>query len=171
MTAMMIGAAERRHDSWTRSYRLSHCEGYAVYSPGGRLGYVEDIVPPSELGEPVALKVRFSHPDEGGSTLVPIDLVCEVLPRRERIVVEDLSLEIGDAERSNAVTDTKMKPGAKRGDLLVVHGHAVGKPERTGEILEVVGEPGHEHYRVRWEDEHETFVYPSSDTSIRPAKR
>jgi hypothetical protein len=96
--AAMLEATERRHDSWTRSYRLSHCEGYAVYSPGGRLGYVEDIVPPSELGEPVALKVRFSHPYEGGSTLVPIDLVREVLPRRERIVVEDLSLEIGDAE-------------------------------------------------------------------------
>jgi Domain of unknown function (DUF1918) len=65
---------------------------------------------------------------------------------------------------------TKAQFEAKRGDVLVVHGHAVGKPERTGEILEVLGEPGHEHYRVRWEDEHETFVYPSSDISVRRAR-
>ena len=167
----MLNAAEHRHDSWTRAYRLAHCEGHSVYSPGGRLGYVEEIVPALELGEPVALKVRSGQAGERGPTLVPIDLILEVLPWRERIVVEDLSPEIGDSERSSAVTDTKMKPKAKRGDLLVVHGHAVGKPERTGEILEVLGEPGHEHYRVRWEDEHETLVYPSSDTSIRAAKR
>jgi Domain of unknown function (DUF1918) len=69
------------------------------------------------------------------------------------------------------VAKTKVQFQARRGDVLVVHGHAVGKPERTGEILEVLGEPGHEHYRVRWEDEHETLVYPSSDVSVRRGKR
>lgn len=66
---------------------------------------------------------------------------------------------------------TKVQFQARRGDVLVVHGHAVGQPERTGEILEVLGEPGHEHYRVRWEDQHETLVYPSSDVSVRRKKR
>lgn len=66
---------------------------------------------------------------------------------------------------------TKVQFQARRGDVLVVHGHAVGQPERTGEILEVLGGPGHEHYRVRWEDEHETLVYPSSDVSVRRKKR
>jgi hypothetical protein len=35
--------------------------------------------------------------------------------------------------------------------------------------MEVLGEPGHEHYRVRWEDGHESVFYPSSDASITPA--
>lgn len=56
---------------------------------------------------------------------------------------------------------------AEPGDWVVVHGHAVGKPEREGEILEVLGEPGHERYRVRWDEEHESVFYPGSDASIR----
>ena len=51
----------------------------------------------------------------------------------------------------------------KRGDLIVVEAHHVGGPHRKGEILEVLGEPGHVHYRVRWEDGTETILYPSSD--------
>jgi hypothetical protein len=53
---------------------------------------------------------------------------------------------------------------------VVVHGHRVGEAERLGEILEVIGEPGHEHYRVRWDDGRESIFYPSSDTSVRPQR-
>jgi hypothetical protein len=63
---------------------------------------------------------------------------------------------------------TRAEYRAKPGDLVVVHGHAVGDHERTGEILEVLGSPGHEHYRVRWDEEHESIFYPSSDATIRP---
>ena len=56
---------------------------------------------------------------------------------------------------------------ARAGDLLIVSGHRVGEPERTGEVLEVLGAPDHPHYRVRWEDEHESVFYPSSDTEVR----
>ena len=35
------------------------------------------------------------------------------------------------------------------GDLVVIEGHRVGLGQRIGEVLEVLGEPGHEHYRVR----------------------
>lgn len=66
---------------------------------------------------------------------------------------------------------SKTTHAAQRGDVLVVHGHALGKPERTAEILEVLGAPGHERFRVRWEDGHESFVYPSSDVRVRPKKR
>lgn len=52
------------------------------------------------------------------------------------------------------------------GDVIVVEGHHVGESRRTGEILEVLGTPGHEHYRVRWEDDRETVFYPSSDARI-----
>jgi Domain of unknown function (DUF1918) len=64
------------------------------------------------------------------------------------------------------MADTKTHFHARRGDHLVVHGHAVGEAERTGEIVEVLGEPGHEHYRVRWSEEHESIVYPSNDVTI-----
>ena len=57
------------------------------------------------------------------------------------------------------------------GDLVVIEGHRVGQGRRLGEILEVLGEPNHEHYRVRWEDGHETVFYPSNDATIEHAER
>lgn len=57
------------------------------------------------------------------------------------------------------------------GDLVVIEGRRVGQSGRIGEILEVLGEPGHEHYRVRWEAGHETVFYPSNDATIQPAGR
>jgi Ala-tRNA(Pro) deacylase len=57
------------------------------------------------------------------------------------------------------------------GDLIVVGGHKVGEAQRTGEIREVLGEPAHPHYRVRWQDGHESVLYPSSDASIRKLER
>jgi hypothetical protein len=53
------------------------------------------------------------------------------------------------------------------GDVIVIEGHHVGDSRRTGEILEVLGSPGHQHYRVRWDDDRETVFYPSSDATIR----
>jgi hypothetical protein len=54
------------------------------------------------------------------------------------------------------------------GDVVVVHGHATGDPARTGVILEVLGAPGREHYRVRWDEEHESLFWLGSDATIRP---
>jgi Domain of unknown function (DUF1918). len=56
---------------------------------------------------------------------------------------------------------------AQPGDLMVVQGHHLGESSRTGEILEVLGEPGHPHYRVRWEDDHVSLFYRSNDASVR----
>lgn len=69
------------------------------------------------------------------------------------------------------MADIKTHFHARRGDRLVVHGHAVGEAERTGEIVEVLGERGHEHYRVRWPDRHESIVYPSNDVTIERKPR
>lgn len=66
-----------------------------------------------------------------------------------------------------AMTDRKTDFRARSGDWLVVLGHAVGDAQRTGQILEVLGAPGHEHYRVRWDEKHESIFYPGSDVSIR----
>jgi Domain of unknown function (DUF1918) len=56
------------------------------------------------------------------------------------------------------------------GDVVSIDGHHVGDARRTGQILEVLGEPGHEHFRVLWEDESETVFYPGSDAIVRPKR-
>jgi hypothetical protein len=54
--------------------------------------------------------------------------------------------------------------------VIEIHEHRLGEKPRTGEILEVLGESAHEHYRVRWDDGHESIFYPSGDATIRQAK-
>jgi Domain of unknown function (DUF1918) len=58
----------------------------------------------------------------------------------------------------------------RAGDMVVIEGHKVGEGRRIGEILEVLGDPGHEHYRVRWDDGHESVYYPSSDAIVQHAE-
>ena len=69
------------------------------------------------------------------------------------------------------VTEVVGHAQATAGDVIVIHGHHVGEPEQLGEILEVLGEPGHVHYRVRWEDGTETIFYPSSDAKVEHVAR
>ena len=66
------------------------------------------------------------------------------------------------------MTKTADHPHVSPGDVLVIHGHRVGEKARKGEILEVLGEPGHEHYRVNWDDGRESVFYPSNDAVIEP---
>jgi len=49
------------------------------------------------------------------------------------------------------------------GDEIVVDRSRVGAPPRKGEVLEVRGGPGDEHYLVRWDDGHETVFFPGTD--------
>jgi hypothetical protein len=44
-----------------------------------------------------------------------------------------------------------------------------GQPARCGEIVEVLGEQGHQRYRVRWDDGHESIVFPADGVSVTPA--
>ena len=61
---------------------------------------------------------------------------------------------------------------AKPGDVVVVHAHTTGDPGRTGVIVDVLdAAAGHEHYRVRWDEEHESLYWPGSDATIRPGTR
>lgn len=57
------------------------------------------------------------------------------------------------------------------GDIVEVHGHSVSDHARKGVIVEVFGEAGREHYRVRWDEEHESLFWPSSDAVVRPGSR
>ncbi|MDH4177944.1 MAG: DUF1918 domain-containing protein [Thermoleophilia bacterium] len=56
------------------------------------------------------------------------------------------------------------------GDTIEITGHSVGDAPKTAEILEVLGEPGHEHFRVRWEDGHESIFFPGADAVVRRPK-
>ncbi len=56
---------------------------------------------------------------------------------------------------------------ARVGDWIEIHGHAQGEPPRLALVLEVLGTEGQEHYRVRWDEEHESILYPGSDAAIR----
>lgn len=52
-------------------------------------------------------------------------------------------------------------------DVIEVAARRVGDPARTGEIVEILGDAGHPHYRVHWDDGHESVFYPGADTRIR----
>jgi hypothetical protein len=52
------------------------------------------------------------------------------------------------------------------GDRLHVHGKIVGQTDRMGKILEVHGTSGGPPYLVRFEDGHESLVFPGPDAVI-----
>ena len=54
---------------------------------------------------------------------------------------------------------------AHPGERIEVSG-LPGNPPRGGEVLEVLGEPGHERYRVRWDDRHESVLYPTEAVHV-----
>ena len=56
-------------------------------------------------------------------------------------------------------------PKAGAGDWLEARG-VQGRAARRGEIVEVLGQAGHEHYRVRWDEKHESIVYPADGVVI-----
>ena len=57
------------------------------------------------------------------------------------------------------------QPSARPGDWIVAQGFR-GARGRRGEVLEVLGAPGHEHYRVRWEDDRESILYPTAGVIV-----
>jgi hypothetical protein len=56
---------------------------------------------------------------------------------------------------------TTAKP--RVGDQVEIVGHRVGDALRSGEVLEVLGAGPHLHYRVRWQDDHVSLLYPGTD--------
>jgi hypothetical protein len=57
------------------------------------------------------------------------------------------------------------------GHKIWIDRRAVGRQPRVGEIVEVLGEPGHVRYRVRWEDGRETVVYPGPVPKPKPKRQ
>jgi hypothetical protein len=58
---------------------------------------------------------------------------------------------------------------ARVGDSIEARG-LPGHPSRRGEIVELLGSAGHEHYRVRWDEEHQSIVYPADGVIITSAR-
>jgi hypothetical protein len=59
---------------------------------------------------------------------------------------------------------------AEPGDVVKISGRHVGDTGRTGEIVAILGEEEHVHYLVRWEDGHESILYPGEGTTIQPSE-
>lgn len=62
---------------------------------------------------------------------------------------------------------TTQDRSAKPGDWVHVRGIS-GQSTREGQILEVLGRPGHERYRVRWDEQHESILFPADGVTIIP---
>jgi hypothetical protein len=63
------------------------------------------------------------------------------------------------------MTANPTRTRARPGDWVEVHQIGGGAPRR-GQVLEVLGQPGHEHYRVRWDEEHESIHFPADGTVV-----
>jgi Domain of unknown function (DUF1918) len=60
---------------------------------------------------------------------------------------------------------------AAQGDRIVVHGRTVGSSDRHGVILEVRGQGGSPPYVVRFDDGHETVMYPGGDFAVEHGQK
>ena len=52
------------------------------------------------------------------------------------------------------------------GDQIIVESAVLDSPRRRGEVLEVIGEGARQHYRVRWDDGHESVYFPGPDAHV-----
>lgn len=53
------------------------------------------------------------------------------------------------------------------GDWIEIRG-LTGQPPRRGQIIELIGRDEHERFRVRWDERHESIVYPADGMLISP---
>ena len=55
---------------------------------------------------------------------------------------------------------------ASTGQQILIRGKTVESPDKHGEIIEVRGPEGGPPYLVRFDDGHETLVYPGTDAVL-----
>jgi len=68
------------------------------------------------------------------------------------------------------VMQQTVKDRAQVGDWIEARG-LYGQPPRRGEVVEVLGVDRHMRYRVRWDEQHESIVYPADGVLIIPRTR
>jgi hypothetical protein len=54
------------------------------------------------------------------------------------------------------------------GDEIIIETTTLDTARRRGEVLEVIGSGDTEHYRVRWQDGHESTYFPGPDARVLP---
>jgi uncharacterized protein DUF1918 len=59
-------------------------------------------------------------------------------------------------------------PAPHPGDAIEVEAPAQGSTPRSAEILEVLGPPERPHFRVRWDDGHESLYYLAGGMRLIP---
>ena len=52
------------------------------------------------------------------------------------------------------------------GDNIVVETATLDAPPRRGRILEIIGDGERQHFRVCWEDGHESVYFPGPDAHV-----
>jgi hypothetical protein len=57
---------------------------------------------------------------------------------------------------------------ATTGDRIVIETQTLDTPKRQGEVVEVIGEGDKKHYRVRWQDGHESIYFPGPNAHVVP---
>ncbi len=60
---------------------------------------------------------------------------------------------------------------ASVGDRIVIQTECLGQSPREGTVQEVLGERTAEHYRVTWDDGHESVYFPGPDSRVIPGQR
>ncbi len=70
---------------------------------------------------------------------------------------------------------TTKTSSARVGDWIEARG-VHGQLSRRGQIVELLGQGDREHYRVHWDEQHESILYPADGVIItprhgRPARR
>src|SRR3954468_5913848 len=55
---------------------------------------------------------------------------------------------------------------AKQGDRIAIDTTTLDALRRHGEVIEVMGQGEREHYRVRWQDGHESVYFPGPDARV-----
>ena len=58
---------------------------------------------------------------------------------------------------------------AVAGDRIIIRGHTVESADRHGQILEVRGVDGAPPYLVKFDDGHETIMFPGRDFAVEKA--
>jgi hypothetical protein len=65
-----------------------------------------------------------------------------------------------------SVVESETTMQATIGDTLHIHGKVVGRREQTAKIIEVLGANGKPPFRVRYEDDHESVIFPGPDAVV-----
>jgi hypothetical protein len=73
--------------------------------------------------------------------------------------------ETHQPSQEESMTTDSSAHRARVGDWVQARG-LPGQPTRRGQITEVLGSDTHEHYRVCWDERHESILYPADGVTV-----